>query len=46
MELNTNPTFKQLLQSETVNSEKSKAYYQRYDVKIIKSFHKQATMKQ
>ena len=46
MELNMSPTFKQLLQAETVNDKINKAYYQRYDVKIVRAFHEQAMMKQ
>ena len=45
MELNMNPTFKQLLQAKTVKAEK-KSYHQRSDVKIMGAFHKQAMMKQ
>ena len=40
------PTFKQFLQSKTFNAEKNKSYYQQYDVKIMRAFHKQAMMKQ
>ena len=46
MEIQITQTFKQFLQSETVNAEKKKSYYQRYDVKRLIAFHKQATMKQ
>ena len=33
MEIQTTPTFEQFLQAETLNAEKNKSYYQRYDVK-------------
>ena len=45
MELNMSPTFKQILQAETDNADK-KAYYQQYNVKRTRYFHKQAMMKQ
>ena len=45
MEIQTTPTFKQLLQSETLNAEKNKSYYQRYGVKRLRAFHKQAMIK-
>ena len=46
MEIKTTPTFKQFLQSETLNTEKNKSYYQQYDVKRLRAFHKQAMIKQ
>ena len=46
MEIQTTQTFKQFLQAETLNAEKNKSYYQRYDVKRLRAFHKQAMMKQ
>ena len=46
MEIKTIPTFKQLLQAETLNSDKIKSYYQRYNVKRLRAFHKQAMIKQ
>ena len=46
MELNMIPTSKQFLQAETLNSDKNKEYYQRYNVKIIRAFHKKLIMKQ
>ena len=46
MEIQTTPTFKHFLQAETINAEKNKSYYQRYDVKRLRAFHKQAIMKQ
>ena len=39
------PTFKHLLQSETVKYKNNKSYYQQYDVKIMGAFHNQAMMK-
>ena len=46
MEIQTTQTFKQFLQAETLNAEKKKSFYQRYDVKLLRAFHKQAIMKQ
>ena len=46
MEIKTTPTFKQFLQSETLNINKNKSYYQQYDVKIPGAFHKQVMIKQ
>ena len=46
MEIKTTPTFKQFLQSKTINTDKNKSYYQWYDVKLLKAFHKQAMIKQ
>ena len=46
MDIKTNPTFKKFLQGETLNSEKNKSYYQQYDVKRLRAFHKKATIKQ
>ena len=46
MEIKTTQTFKHLLQSETLNSKKNKSYYQQYDVKRLRAFHKQSMMKQ
>ena len=39
-------TFERLLQAETLNTEKNKSYYQLYDVKGLRAFHKQAMIKQ
>ena len=39
------PIFKQFLQAKTYNTEK-KSYYQRYDVKRTRAFHKQEMTKQ
>ena len=41
-----NQTFEQLLQAETLNDKKNKSYYQQYDVRKLKAFHKQAMIKQ
>ena len=38
--------FEQLLQAETLNAKKNKSYYQQYDVKRLRAFHKQAMIKQ
>ena len=46
MEIKTTPTFEQFLQAKTINAEKNKSYYQRYDVKILGASHKQVTIKQ
>ena len=46
MKIQTTQTFKQFLQSKTINAEKNQSYYQRYDVSRLKAFHKQAMMKQ
>ena len=46
MEIKTKSTFEQLLQSETPNAKKNKLYYQRYDVKQLRAFHRQAMIKQ
>ena len=46
VEIQTTPTFKQFLQSETLDTKKNKSYYQRYDVKQLRAFHKQAIFKQ
>ena len=45
MEIQTTPTFKQLFQAETLNAKKNKSYYQQYDVKRLRAFHKQAIIK-
>ena len=46
IEIQTSSTFEQFLQAETLNSKKNKSYYQQYDVKRLRAFHKQAMMKQ
>ena len=46
MEIKTTQTFKQLLQSETLNAKKNKFYYQVYNVKRLRAFHNQEMMKQ
>ena len=45
MEIQTTPTFKYLLQAKTINAEKNKSYYQLYNIKRLRAFHKQAMMK-
>ena len=44
MELSMSPTFKKFLLEEAVNADK-KAYYQLYNVKIMRAFHKQEMRK-
>ena len=46
MEIQTSSTFEQFLQAETPNTNNNKSYYQRYDVKQLRVFHKQAMIKQ
>ena len=46
MDIKTTPTFKQFLQAKTINAKKNEPYYQCYDVKILRDFHKQAMIKQ
>ena len=46
MEIQTTQTFEQFFQAETLNSEKKKSYYQQYDVKRLRAFHKQAMITQ
>ena len=46
MEIQTMSTFQQFLQADTLNSNKNKSYYQRYDAKRLRAFHKQAMIKQ
>ena len=40
------PTFKHFLKDDNDNTEKEKSYYQQYDVKIMRAFHKQSMIKQ
>ena len=46
MEIQTSSIFEQFLQAETLNAKKNKPYYQRYNVKRLRAFHKQAMIKQ
>ena len=46
MEIQTSSSFEQFLQAETLNAEKNKSYYEQYDVKRLRAFHKQAMIKQ
>ena len=46
MEIQTTQTFEQFLQAETLNANKNKSCYQRYYVKLLRAFHKQAMIKQ
>ena len=46
MDIKTTPTLTDFLQAETLNAEKKKSYHQRYDVKRLRAFHKQAMIKQ
>ena len=45
-EIQTTQTFKHFLQAKIPNAEKNQSYYQQYDVKRLRAFHKQAMMKQ
>ena len=45
MDIQTTQTFEQFLQVETLSAEKNKSYYQRYNVKRLRAFHKQAMIK-
>ena len=42
MWIKTTPSFKYLLQVEKLNAEENKSYYQWYDVKRLRAFHKQS----
>ena len=46
MQIQTSSTFEQFLQAETLNAKKNKSYYQQYNVKRLRAFHKQAMIKQ
>ena len=46
MDIKTTPTLTDFLQAETLNAERKKSYYQRYDVKRLRAFRKQAMIKQ
>ena len=46
IEIQTMSTFEQFLQAETLNARNNKSYYQRYNVKRLRAFHKQAMIKQ
>ena len=46
LQIQTSSTFEQFLQAETLNARKNKSYYQEYDVKRLRAFHKQAMIKQ
>ena len=46
MDIKSTKTFKPLFQDETLNVEKNKSYYQRYDVKQLRALHKKKMMKQ
>ena len=46
MDIKTMPTLTDFLQAETFNAEKENSYYQRYDIKRLIAFHKQAMIKQ
>ena len=41
-----NANLQNFLQAETINAEKNNSYYQRYYVKQLRTFHKQAMIKQ
>ena len=46
IQIQKSSTFEQFLQAEILNAKKNKSYYQRYDVKQLRAFHKQAIIKQ
>ena len=46
MEIQKTSTFEHFLQEETLNAKKNKSYYQWYNVKRLRAFHKQAMIKQ
>ena len=46
MDIKKTPTLTDFLQAETLNAENKKLYYQQYDVKRLRAFHKQAMIKQ
>ena len=46
MEIQTSSTFEHFLQAETLKEKKNKSYYQGYNVKQLRAFHKQAMIKQ
>ena len=46
MEIQTSSTLEHFLQAETLKAKKNKSYYQRYDVKQLRAFHKQVLIKQ
>ena len=46
MEIQTTQTFEQFLQAETLNVKKNKSYYEPYNVKWLRAFHKQAMIKE
>ena len=41
MQIQTSSTFEQFLQAESLNAKKNKSYYQQYNFKRLRSFHKQ-----
>ena len=46
MEIQTTPNFEPFFQAEIINDKKNKSYYQQYNVKRLRAFHKQAMIKQ
>ena len=46
MDIKTTPTLTDFLQAETLNAKKKNSYYQRYNVKRTRAFHKQEIIKQ
>ena len=46
MEIKTTPNLTDFLQAETLYAKKKKPYYQRYNAKRLRAFHKQAMIKQ
>ena len=46
MEIKTSSTFEHFLQAETLIANKNTSYYQQYELKRLRAFHKQAMIKQ
>ena len=46
MQMQTSSTLEKFLQAETLNAKRNKSYYQRYNAKQLRAFHKQAMIKQ
>ena len=46
MVIQTTSNFEQFLKTETINADKNKSYYQQYNVKRLRAFHKQAIIQQ
>ena len=46
MDIKTMPNLTDFLQAETLNAKNNKSYYQLYDIKKLRAFHKQEMIKQ